>query len=41
MGSSTYNDASQKQLEDELIDAGSRLLMLSSSIDELLSLLEV
>ncbi|XP_073139335.1 sister chromatid cohesion protein PDS5 homolog E-like isoform X2 [Henckelia pumila] len=40
MGSSTYNDASQKQLEDELIDAGSRLLMLSSSIDELLSLLE-
>ncbi|XP_075514314.1 sister chromatid cohesion protein PDS5 homolog D-like isoform X1 [Primulina tabacum] len=40
MGSSTYNDASQKQLEDELIDAGSRLLILSSSIDELLSLLQ-
>lgn len=39
-GSFTYNDASQKQLEDDLIDAGSRLLMLSSSIDELLSLLE-
>ncbi|KAI3463462.1 hypothetical protein Pfo_020125 [Paulownia fortunei] len=40
MGSSTYNDALQKELEDELVDVGNRLLMLPSSTDEILILLE-
>ncbi|KAK6153775.1 hypothetical protein DH2020_013414 [Rehmannia glutinosa] len=40
MRSSTDNDASQKELEDELMDVGKRLLKLPSSTDEILTLLE-
>ncbi|KAL0415424.1 UNVERIFIED_CONTAM: hypothetical protein Slati_3374300 [Sesamum latifolium] len=39
MGSASYDEASQKVLEDDLVDAGDRLLALPSSTDELLILL--
>ncbi|KAL0441712.1 UNVERIFIED_CONTAM: hypothetical protein Sradi_0110100 [Sesamum radiatum] len=39
MGSASYDEASQKALEDDLVDAGDRLLALPSSTDELLILL--
>ncbi|KAL0354877.1 UNVERIFIED_CONTAM: hypothetical protein Sradi_3934600 [Sesamum radiatum] len=38
-GSASYDEASQKALEDDLVDAGDRLLALPSSTDELLILL--
>ncbi|KAL0288106.1 UNVERIFIED_CONTAM: hypothetical protein Scaly_2743200 [Sesamum calycinum] len=40
MGSTTYDDAAQKELEDELVKAGRRLHSLPSSIDEILIHLE-
>ncbi|KAL0342179.1 UNVERIFIED_CONTAM: hypothetical protein Scaly_1880500 [Sesamum calycinum] len=41
MGSASYDEASQKALEDDLVDAGDRLLALPSSTDELLILLGI
>ncbi|CAA3009848.1 muscle M-line assembly unc-89-like [Olea europaea subsp. europaea] len=40
MGSPSHRDASQKELEDGLVEAGNKLLKLPSFIDELLILLE-
>ncbi|KAL2533993.1 Tudor/PWWP/MBT superfamily protein [Abeliophyllum distichum] len=40
MDSPSHHDASQKELEDELMDAGNKLLNPPSSIDELLTMLE-
>ncbi|KAK4436682.1 hypothetical protein Salat_0002100 [Sesamum alatum] len=39
MGSASYDEASQKALENDLVDAGDRLIALPSSTDELLILL--
>ncbi|XP_011082315.1 uncharacterized protein LOC105165116 isoform X2 [Sesamum indicum] len=40
MGSTSYNDAAQKELEDELVKAGRKLHSLPSSTDEILIRLE-